>query len=83
MTILWSIVSAVITSFVTTLVFNFFLQRMTDNAKNPWMTRRHQQFIELLSKPNAVATVQLPNGKDQRYEVYLGCLDYRIALDDD
>jgi hypothetical protein len=79
MTFLWSILSSIITSFITALVFNFFLHRITDNAKKIWMTQHHQQIIEYLSSPNAVATVQLPNGKDQLYEVNLGPPDYRIA----
>jgi hypothetical protein len=75
MTILWSIGSAVI----TTLVFNFFLQRMVENAKKPWMKQQHQQIIKFLSSPNATACVQLPNGSDKLYKVVLMPIDYLIA----
>jgi hypothetical protein len=82
MDILWSFLCAVITSvvasFVTTLVFNFFLQRMTENAKKPWRSKEHEALIRLLASPNAVARVQLPNGGDKNYEVYMPN-DYRIA----
>jgi hypothetical protein len=79
MTILWSILSAVITSFVTTLVFSFFLHKMTDNAKKPWMSPDHQRIIEYLSHPNSLAIVQLPNAGDQSYEVTIMPIDYRMA----
>ncbi len=82
MDILWSFLCAVITSvvasFITTLVFNFFLQRMADNAKKPWKSEQHQELIRLLASPNAVARVQMPNGGDKNYEVYMPN-DYRIA----
>jgi hypothetical protein len=69
MTILWSILSSIVTSFITVLVFNFFLHRMTENAAKPWMTKHHQEMLVHLSIPNALATVQLPNGSDKIYEV--------------
>jgi hypothetical protein len=81
MTILWSIVSAVIASLITTLLFSFFVHRMTENAKKPWMTTHHQTIIKLLSSPNVVARVQLPNGGDQNYEVVMIPGNYRIGLD--
>src|SRR5882672_6193148 len=78
MTILWSIASAAATALITTLVLHFFPQRMTENAKKPRMTRHHQGLIDLLSHPNAIAMVQLPNNGNQNYEVVIGG-HYRIA----
>jgi hypothetical protein len=79
MTILWSFVIAVVAAFITTVVFNFFLHRMTDNARKPWMTKDHQRLIELLAHNNALAVVQLPNASDQNYEVTIMPINHRIA----
>jgi hypothetical protein len=42
---------------------------MTENAKKPWLTNDHKLLLEMLSHPNAVATVQWPNGGNQNYDV--------------
>jgi hypothetical protein len=67
--VIWSILSAVLASILTTLVLNFFLNRMTENAKKPCLTEPHKQIIKMLSHYNAVATVKLPNGADQNYDI--------------
>src|SRR5262249_49043096 len=69
MNIIWSIASAVAASILTTLVLNFFLNRMTENAKKPWLTKGHEKIIEMLSHYDAVATVQSPNGADKNYDI--------------
>ena len=79
MTIFWGVLTAVITSFITTLVCNFFLQRMAENARKPRRTEHHRRIIEYLSSPNVVARVQLPNGSDQLYEVEIMPIKYRMA----
>jgi len=42
------------------------------------MTRHHQGLIDLLSHPNAIAVVQVPNNRDQNYEVVIAG-HYRIS----
>jgi hypothetical protein len=53
---------------------------MTENAKKPWPTKAHKEIIEFLSHPNAVATVQLPNGDDKNYDITVTTLG-RLAAE--
>lgn len=71
MDILQNILVAIATAFVTTLVLNFFLNRMTENAKKPWMTKNHEIIVQKLLSPNAFAMVLVPDGKGQNLEVYV------------
>jgi hypothetical protein len=69
MDLLWTVFFSILAAIGTTLVLNFFLQRMTENAKKPWLTNDHEALLKMLDHPNAVATVQWPNGRDKNYDV--------------